>query len=159
MGIGQIQQPVGVRGDVYVEVFSHEPQRYSGRTQIFVHGVPYVVEFLRPRGRSLVLKLKGIDTPEAAAELRGAIVQVHEDDLTPPPVDAYYQFQIVGLKVVTTDGRDLGEVVEIVETPANDVYVARGPAGEVMIPAIADVVKSIDLERQILTVEAIPGLL
>lgn len=106
-----------------------------------------------------MVKLRGIDTPEDAAKLRGAPLQLPESEFPAPPQNTYYHFQILGLRVRTTTGEDLGVLEEILENPANDVYVVRGQKGEVLVPAIGDVIKEIDLQRGVITVEAIPGLM
>lgn len=157
--IGHVARPRGIRGDLFVQVFSPTPSRYKALARVWLRGVPYEVERAAPQPKGLVLKLKGIDVREDAAPLAGAVVQVDEAQMPPPPPETYYQYQILGMRVVTTDGRDLGVVTEIVETPGNEVYVATGASGESLLPAIADVVKSIDLEQRLITIEPIPGLL
>jgi 16S rRNA processing protein RimM len=71
----------------------------------------------------------------------------------------YYTFQLIGLKVLTTDGEYLGQIADIMTTASNDVYIVKGKRGEILIPAIEDVVKSIDLEKGEMVIEAIEGLL
>ena len=71
----------------------------------------------------------------------------------------YYHDQIIGLQVVTTDGELLGTVTDILTGKSNDNYIVRGSRGEVLIPAIEDVVRSIDLDKGTITIEAINGLL
>ena len=84
---------------------------------------------------------------------------MHED-LWPLPDGSYYHFQIVGLTVFTVDGVPLGEVVDILETGSNDVYVIRDDEGkEHLLPALKDVVKDIDLEKGLMLVQPLPGLL
>jgi 16S rRNA processing protein RimM len=82
----------------------------------------------------------------------------HSQDNTLPK-EEYYHDQIVGLRVITTDGELIGDVTDILYGTSNDNYIVRGPAGEVLIPAIEDVIQSIDLDKRIITVEAINGLL
>ena len=79
--------------------------------------------------------------------------------LRPLPPGQYYQFQLMGLEVWTSDGKRLGQVAEILPTGSNDVYVVQGEDGELLIPAIEDVVKSVGLETGRITVELIEGLL
>lgn len=158
--IGHVARPRGVRGDLFIHVFSSPtPLRYRALVHVWLRGKPYEVEKAAPQPKGLVLKLKGVDGRDEAVLLAGAAVQVDEAQMPPPPAETYYQYQVMGMRVVTTDGRDLGVVTEILETPGNDVYVATGPSGEALLPAIADVVKSIDLERRLITIELIPGLL
>jgi 16S rRNA processing protein RimM len=71
----------------------------------------------------------------------------------------YYTFQLIGLDVLTTEGQYLGQVTDIMATAGNDVYIVEGEGGEILIPAIEDVVKSIDLKKGKMVIEAIKGLL
>jgi 16S rRNA processing protein RimM len=76
--------------------------------------------------------------------------------LNPLPEGQYYAFQLIGLNVVTTKGKLLGQITDIMFTAGNDVYIVEG---EILIPAIEDVVKSIDLKKGRMLIEAIEGLL
>ena len=75
------------------------------------------------------------------------------------PEDGYFHDQIIGLQVITNDGVFIGAVTDILSGTSNDNYIVRGTAGEVLIPAIEDVIRSIDLDKGIITIEAINGLL
>lgn len=110
------------------------------------------------RGAQVVLSLEGIEDRDAADALRGWLIQVPENEAWKLPKGQYYWHQIVGLDVVTTDGRRLGPVAEILETGANDVYVVKREAGELLLPAIKDVVKKISPERGEMVVELLPGM-
>jgi 16S rRNA processing protein RimM len=70
----------------------------------------------------------------------------------------FYAREVIGLKVRTIDGEELGEVTEILVTGANDVYVVQGPRGEILLPARVEVIKGIDVEAGVMTVELLPGL-
>jgi 16S rRNA processing protein RimM len=110
------------------------------------------------QGRVL-LKLEGCDDRTAAEALRGAFVQVPIEEAIPLDEGEYYEHQIVGLAVWTAKGEALGEVVEILYTGANDVYVVRGlDRSEILIPAIAGVILKVDLEAGRLVVELPEGL-
>lgn len=143
-----------------MEAFSHDPERHQGRRYVFLEATRYDAERFTVSGKGLLLKLKGVDTVEAARALNGLTVQVPTGEIPPSPPESYYHFQILGLRVVTTSGEEVGKVVAIIERLANDVYVVEGQGGsEVLVPAIADVVKAVDLGEGLITVEAVPGLL
>ena len=76
-----------------------------------------------------------------------------------PQEDQYYHHQIIGLRVITTGGEEIGTITDILTGKSNDNYIVKGPAGEVLIPAIEDVVRSIDLTEGTITIEPIDGLL
>jgi 16S rRNA processing protein RimM len=105
-----------------------------------------------------VLKLASIDTEKDAEALRGAVVEVEASDLPRPPEGTYYHYQIIGAKVVSSGGEDLGVVAEILETGSNDVYVVRADGSEVLVPALAGVVLKVDVDRGIIEVDLPEGL-
>ena len=77
----------------------------------------------------------------------------------PLPEGQYYHHQIIGLQVRTTEGDPIGTITGVLTGKSNDNYIVRGATGEILIPAIEDVVQSIDLEHKIVTIEPIEGLL
>jgi 16S rRNA processing protein RimM len=147
-----------VRGDLKVEPLAPSPTFKPGRTA-FLDQTEYTIERSRSAARILYLKLAGIDDRERAAEERGRYLQVPETALDPPGDDTYYWFQLIGLRVVSTAGEELGEITEIITTGSNEVFVVRGPRGELLIPAIEDVVREVDVEGGRMVIEPIPGLL
>lgn len=105
------------------------------------------------------MQLADVASPTEATALFGELLYVRRDEAATPPRGSYFEHEIVGLRVRTADGRDLGEVAEILRTGANDVYVVRGDLGEVLIPAVRHVVKRVDVAAGQMLVELIPGLL
>jgi 16S rRNA processing protein RimM len=157
VAIARILGAWGIRGDVNIEPLASRKVLAPGRA-VRVAGRDSRIERVRGAGR-LFLKLTGIDDRETAAALRGEHVLVQERDLEPLPEGEYYRFQLIGLRVATIEGRDLGEVTDIISARENDVLVVTGPAGENLIPVIEDVVQEIDVEGGTVTIEAVPGLL
>lgn len=157
--VGRIVAPWGIQGEVKVEVLTDNPKRFSPRSRVYLQGNPITIERTRRIGKSEVVKLAGVDTRNAAEELRGLLLEVTEADLMPLQPGEYYEHQIIGLQVLTKEGTALGEVTEVLHTGSNDVYIVRGEKREYLIPAIADVVRDIDLDQGKITIEVIPGLL
>jgi 16S rRNA processing protein RimM len=108
---------------------------------------------------TLRLTLADINDANASAALKGRIVTIDTADLPAAKPGEFYYFQALGCAVVTVDGRALGTVGEIFHTGANDVMVVRDGAREILVPVIADVVRSVDLEARRVTIDPIPGLL
>ncbi len=120
----------------------------------------YRVQSFARAGRGLLkVQLEGIDTIEQAQAMRGKELYVAGGDLPAPADNEFYYFQVLGLRVETTDGRMLGQIEEVFFNGANDVWVVKEGRREVLIPVIDDVVRRIDLEAGLAIVEAIPGLL
>ena len=162
MIIGRVLKPWSYRGELKIEILSDFPERFASLRTVYVgdDAKPFSVERVRLHGKSALLKLQGIDSTEAGNKLRDQLVQVPTDEAVPLPEGQYYLYQLVGLKVKTTSGEPLGEVVEILDTAgANDVYVVRDGKREILIPAIEPVVKEISFERGEMIIEPMEGLL
>jgi 16S rRNA processing protein RimM len=140
------------------------PQRFRAIREVWLQTSGKLermeVEASRLAGNRVILKLAGIDTPEQARRMRGAMLQVPRQELQPLEEGAFYRFEIVGLSVFTLAGSLLGVVTEVLETGGNDVYVVRdGSGGEILIPALKSVIKKIDTEAGQMVIEPLPGLL
>jgi 16S rRNA processing protein RimM len=148
--VGEVTRPHGLHGAVRIRPVTDFPDRLLHlRRAALVHGGrahAAAVEHAEPAGRFVVMKFAGVDTVEAAEALRGATIEIAAADAVPLPPGQFYVFQIVGLRARTPAGETLGEVVDVLRTGSNDVYVVRGPDGaETLVPAVEGVVESIDL--------------
>lgn len=163
--IGVITAPQGVRGAVRVRPLTDFPERLLGleRAYLLQEGsrTERRIERASRHTRGLfVLKFEGIGDRDAAEELRGAAIQVPRSEAAPLPEGAYYVFDLVGCEVRLTSGERLGELIDVLTTAANDVYVVtKDGGGEVLIPAVRHVVKAIDTEAGTIVVDPIPGML
>jgi 16S rRNA processing protein RimM len=158
VAIGRVLGAWGVRGDLKIQPLAPQSALLAGHS-VSIARSEYTIERSDASGRFVRLKIAGVDNREEAQLLRGAYLQAREEDLKPLPDGEYYRFQLVGLAVICIDGRNLGRVVDVISAPENDVYVVKGPDGEVLIPAIDDVVQEIDLKNETISIETIPGLL
>jgi len=160
LAVARIVSAHGIHGEVRCEIITDFPERFRRTTQLYAgdQHVPLVVERVRLDKHRAILKLAGIDTRDAAERLRGQILSVPEAEAVKLPPGTYFWHDIVGMTVRTGAGDEVGVVEEILPTGGNDVYVVRTPAGEVLIPAIKDVVRGIDLVNGVMTVELIEGL-
>jgi 16S rRNA processing protein RimM len=95
----------------------------------------------------------------AAEKLRGRFIEIPHRQLKSLPEGQHYHFQLIGLQVWSTKGEFLGEITDILTTAGNDSYVVKGDNEELLIPAIEDVVKSIDIAGGLVVIEPIEGLL
>ena len=151
--------PTGIKGKVKVQIETAFPQRFSPGERVFIDGKPATIVDVSWHRDRPVLKLSSIDCAEDAGKLRGKSIEIRQDQLHTLPEDHYYHFQLIGLKVVTISGEFLGEIKEILTGESNDTYVVQSTEGELLIPAIEDVVRSVDLERGFMEIEPISGLL
>ena len=157
--VGRITAPFGVAGELRVMLDTEFPERLTERP-LFVgkERRQVVVEGLRQHGRESLLKLGGVNTLDAADGLRGQELFVALADAAPLPAGRFYPHQIVGLEVWTVAGDHYGVVSEVLSRAANDIYVVRHAGHDVLAPAIADVVKTIDIDGGRMVIEVIPGL-
>jgi 16S rRNA processing protein RimM len=152
--------PHGVRGELKCAVLTDFPRRFSSTRRVFLGGSrqPFDVVRARIQGRFVLLKLEGIDSRDAAERWRNAVVAVPAGERVLLPRGSYYWQDVLGLRVVEEGGEVLGEVREILETGANDVYVVQTERGELLLPAIKDVVQQIDLDEKTMVVRLLEGM-
>ncbi|MFQ5861321.1 MAG: ribosome maturation factor RimM, partial [Dehalococcoidia bacterium] len=141
MVVGRVGRPQGVRGELRVQVLSDSPQRFAVGGVLFIQGRPYRIERSFPHQEGRVVKLEGIESRNEAEKLRGQLLEVPEEAVPPLPQGQYYHYQILGMRVVTQEGEELGKVADILSTGSNDVYVVReeGGWGELLGPALEGV--------------------
>jgi 16S rRNA processing protein RimM len=159
--VGKIIAPWGVRGEVKMAIETDFPEHLERLKRVYLGEkvTSFVLERSRLHKRHALLKLEGCDDRDAAEKLRGQLVQIPIEEAMPLGEDEYYVYQIVGLDVWTAEGEHLGRVSEVLFTGANDVYVVQGEKGEILVPAVEDVVLEIDLAGGRLTVELMEGLI
>jgi 16S rRNA processing protein RimM len=150
--VAYVRRPVGLRGEVEVEPLTDTPERLRPGLRVHAAGTETTVDSVRGGDRGVVLRLAGADDRGAAEKLRGEYLEVDASDVAPLPEGRYYHWQLIGIRVRNRD-RELGVIDDILEYPANDVYVVRGPQGEVLVPALASVVTAVDLEHRTMTVD------
>lgn len=157
--VGRVVAPWGRRGEVKVEVVSDFPDRFAAGQTVYVDSEPLRIEDSRFHRQHVLLKFAGIDSIEEAQKLRQQGLTIPLSQARELLPDEFYIFQLVGLDVLTADGQALGRIIDVMATGSNDVYVVAGERGEILIPAIEDVVLSIDLDKGRVLVEPIEGLL
>ena len=166
LAVGRVSRPHGVRGELRVVLLTDYPGRLGQHAYFYLASPDspemvrrYPVEKLRRHKEVLLLKLGGCDDRTGAEELRGQLVQIPTEEAVPLEEGEYYDFQLIGVKVEAESGETLGQVVEVLKTGANDVYIVRGSWGEVLLPAVKDVVLKLDIEARQMVVNLLPGLL
>ena len=163
LAVARVVAAHGIRGEVRCALLTDFPDRFKRGLRVFVGAerVIYEVDRARLDKKGVVLKLSGVEERDAAEALRGQELAVAEKDAVRLPRGTYFWHQVIGLRVRTTEGQALGTVADILETGSADVYVVRRDSpeeGELLLPAIKDVVQKIDLRRGEMTVTLIEGL-
>jgi len=163
IAIGKILRPRGIRGELKVMPFAASPERFARLDRVYVESPRGSVHRcrvvqVRQQGRFFNLKLEGIDTIEDAEVLRNGFLLIDRSEIPSLPEGFFYVFELVGMEVRTETGRRLGEIHEVLDLPANDVYVVRDGAREFLIPAVRDIVRRIDTSSGVMIVDDRKGL-
>ena len=165
MVIGRITRPHGVRGEVRVEMRTDQPERFHWLERVFVGErppIPMSIERVRLHQDVVILKLAGSDSRNDAEALRGQWVLVPVEEAIPLAEGELFLYQLVDMDVVTEEGEDVGTVVDVLQTGANDVLIVStqsDPPRQVLLPDIPDVVLEVDAEAGRIVVRIIPGLM
>ncbi|MDX1663933.1 MAG: ribosome maturation factor RimM [Candidatus Promineifilaceae bacterium] len=163
--IGRVVRPHGVRGEMRVESHTELPERFTWLEQVYLARDPddpdperHAVDTVRFHKGYVLLALVDVNSRESAEMLRGAWLMVPVAEALPLEEGEVYHYQLEGLEVVSDEGEYLGELAEIIETGANEVFVVRHAEGELLLPNIEAVVKEVDLEAGRMTVHLMEGL-
>ncbi|HEY3196820.1 MAG TPA: ribosome maturation factor RimM [Nitrospirales bacterium] len=162
--IGKIIGTHGVGGEVKVTSYSDVPGRFEALTQVEVQNSlgsrTLEVSGYRRTARGFLLRFESIATPEVARSLVGGFLMIPEERLAPPAADRYYEYQLLGMNVRDEDGAHVGILKEILATTGNAVFVVEnGRGAEHLIPGTKELVRSVDVDGQIMVVRRAPGLL
>jgi len=157
---GKIVTTHGIRGEVKIMPYTDVPELLCEFDRLFIGKEHKEINIQRSRvfKNTVIAKLEGIDTPEEAEKLRNKILYMHRDDLELDD-DTYFIQDLIGMEVRDADsGQIYGKLADVMQTGANDVYVIKGDDKEYLVPAIADVIVSTDIENDVMTIRPLDGL-
>jgi len=158
--VGEVVRPHGLQGELRVYPITHDPRRFERLKEvILVHNEEkrrFKIESVRVSPEFVYLMLEGIADRDLADSYRGWQVRVDRADV-PPLQEGWYYFELEGMQVFEGE-KLLGTLAEVLETGANDVYLVRGPGGEICIPALKSVVQDVDVPNKRMQVILPPGL-
>ncbi len=158
--VGVIVRPFGLRGEMKTRLLMDDPDCLTiGRNVQMVRpdGSTRVarIRTARPHKGHLLLRVEGVDTADDAEVWRGAEVRTPGETASPLPADTYYSSDLIGMEVRHVDGSKVGVVEDVLRYPAQDLLVV----GDSLIPAVAAIVRSVDTEQRLITVDPPSGLL
>ncbi len=161
--IGQIVNTFGIKGMVKVKPFTDNIERFSNLEKIYIKNksgqTEYKIQEVKYHKNMVLIKFEGIENPEQADLLRNSYLIVDRETEEPLEPGRYYIVDMIGLDVFTDDNEYLGKLEDIYNTGSNDIYVVKNELGkQVLLPAIEDVIKSIDMDNKKVIVHLIPGL-
>ena len=161
LSVGRFRRPHGVAGEILIELYTDFPERLQPKKVVFAGGrdAPLIIQRARSHKDGLLLTFEGLTTPEEVGRYRNQLLYVKSIDRSPLPSGQYYHDELIGSAVITDEERPLGVLTEIIQTGANDVYLVRDFAGgEILLPAITEVILKIDLSQKTMRVHLLPGL-
>ncbi|MDR3216009.1 MAG: ribosome maturation factor RimM [Clostridiaceae bacterium] len=149
--VGKIVKAQGIKGEVKINSYTENPERFLSLKRVLLNGTFFSVEGARITG-GVFLKLKGVDDRNAAEKLTGANVEIDTADRAPLEEGRYYVADIIGCTV--TDGeREIGIVTDVLQYGAADVYVLKTEKGKTLFPAIEAVFIDISIDKGLITVD------
>ena len=175
--VGLITRSRGTRGEVSVKPLADDPERFRLLREVYIDKPVLrkdIIESVRFHRGQIIIKFEGCDDADAAELYRGGYISITEDQLIPLKKDSFYVFDLVGCAVYAKDGGFLGELVDVLETGSNDVYVVKpkkrrdkgnlydaapdadlseGKAGDILIPALKSVVREVDIAQKRIIVD------
>ena len=162
--IGQIVNTFGIKGMVKVKPFTDDVTRFDRLKKVYIENKTvkkeYEIEEVKYHKDMVLIKFKGIENPEDANLLRDTYLFVNREEEEPLEEGTYYIVDMIGLDVYTDEGELLGKLEDIFNTGSNDIYVVKDELGkQILLPAISDVIKQIDMENRKMIVHLISGLI
>jgi 16S rRNA processing protein RimM len=159
VAVGEINSPWGIKGHVKVTPLTSNPERLQAKQRVFVGDLSLTITDAKIVGKIPVIQFSSFTTRNSVESLKGSLIEILEKDLPELPENIFYIHDIVGLTVLTDDDEVVGEVTEVLQTGANDVYVIRPSIGkDVLIPALESVIVAIKIEDKSLIIRSNTGL-
>jgi 16S rRNA processing protein RimM len=162
LAVGKLRRPHGVHGEIIMDVLTDFPERLKAGKKMVAgtQHIPVQIRSVRGHDQALLIAFNGYDTPEQAGEFRNLILYSTTAEQPPLEEGEFYHHELIGLQVFDEQDVLLGELAEILETGANDVYVVRPEIGpEILFPAIDEVILEVNLKKKLMRVHVLPGLI
>ena len=162
--IGQIVNTFGIKGMVKVKPFTDDIRRFDRLEKVYIkkqnEKKEYQIEEVKYHKEMVLIKFKGIDNIDAANLLKNSYLIVDREKEEPLEEGRYYIVDMLGIDVYTEEGNLLGKLDDIYNTGSNDIYVVKDELGkQVLLPALKEVIKKVDIENRKMVVHLIPGLI
>ena len=161
--IGQIVNSYGIKGFLKVVPYTDDITRFDNLKTIYIEKNKKLeemqIEEVRYHNNLVLLKLKGIDDINDTLEYKNCYIKIDRKDAVELPKNSYFIVDLIGLEVYTEEGTLIGTLVDVFPTGSNDVYVVKDELGkQILLPAIGDVIKDVQLENKKMVVHLIEGL-
>lgn len=162
--IGQIVNTFGIKGMVKIKPFTDDIRRFDRLEKVYIkkqnEKKEYEIEEVKYHKEMVLIKFKGIDNIDAANLLKNSYLIVDREQEEPLEEGRYYIVDMLGIDVYTEEGNLLGKLDDIYNTGSNDIYIVKDELGkQVLLPALKEVIKQVDIENRKMVVHLIPGLI
>jgi len=164
VAVGKISGAVGLRGEVRVTRWSDSPERFRLLKKVRIgrdseESREFAVEGVRFVGQHAVLKLVGVGTRSAAETMNGQLILIPGSEVVQPPQGSYFIDDVLGMSVVTEEGKRVGVVSEILRLPSNDLWQVDSGSTLISIPAVKEFIRKVDLSTRTVVIREVEGLL
>ena len=155
--IAQILRPHGVKGEVKLYPLTDDPSRFKRLKDCYLERggqyEPITVKSAKLAGGAYVVGIEGVEDPEQASKLRDLYICVDKAHAVKLPEDCWFVADLIGCRVSDTEGNALGELIDVLETNANDVYVIQGKK-RLLVPALKKLLAEVDTEGKRIVLHA-----
>lgn len=163
MEIGMIVNTYGIKGFLKVVPYTDDIARFEDLKSIYIETKnslkTVIIEDVKYAKNLVLLKIKGIDDINTAQKYKNCYIKIDRKDAVKLPEDSYFIVDLIGVSVYTDNNEELGHIIDVYSTGANDIYVVKDEMGkQVLLPAIGDVIKNVDIQNKKMIVHLIDGL-
>lgn len=152
--VGKIVNTHGLKGEMKVIPLTDDPKRYNELDFVIIDGIKRNIQGCKYQKDRVIVKIEGINTIEEAEKYKNKYMEIPREYAVPLEEDTYYIADIIGCTVYDTEGKNLGEVYDVIQTKNNDVYWIRKPK-ELLIPVLLEIVTDIDVENKKITIKPV----
>jgi 16S rRNA processing protein RimM len=154
-----VLRPHALKGELRVAAFSATARNLQRGRPVYLGERRHTILEARADREAWIVKLDGVTDRGLVEGFRGELLEIPDGEVLRDDDESYFVHEIIGLRVETNDGRELGRVVDVMQPGANDVYVVAGAGGEVLVPAIAEVIDEIDTVGGVIRITPLAGML
>jgi 16S rRNA processing protein RimM len=166
VAVGEVLRPWGLGGEVRVRPLTDRPEERFGTLREFVLWDPRIdrrepcrIASCRFEGETVLMRMEGVTSPEAAQRFTGRLLAVAQADVLPAPEGHFYPWEMAGAAVETTDGRHVGEFVRVEGSEAQPLWVVAENGREHLVPAVAEIVVEVNRAERRIVIDPPEGLL
>ena len=152
LAVGQIINTHGLKGELKIYPLTDDLRRFRKLKTVYIDNTPKNIVWCKLQSDKVILKIEGIDTIEQAETLKTKYIEVERKDAVELSENEYFVADLIGCEVVDTNGTGFGKVSDVIKTGSNDVYWVKGKE-ELLVPALKDIVVSIDIENAKITIK------